>query len=158
MVPGNGERYWVAPYGMVGAMRTSDFSSMSSRMRFGIRVSVPRGIWVPWHSMEPMARMTMSFSLKYCSACGQVSRSNLIGFPPCSIGQKPDKPSCPAPCADDYFSSSGTTAIASSARDLSSTKSGQLVISSLAFCTFGKAITSRMFSVPVMIMIRRSRP
>ena len=46
----------------------------------------------------------------------------------------------------------------SSSNCLSSTKSGQLVMGSEAFCTLGKAITSRMESAPAMSMHSRSRP
>ena len=57
-----------------------------------------------------------------------------------------------------YSSSLRVTAIESSSRFFSSTKEGHWVISSLAFCTFGKAITSRMFSFSSIRATRRSRP
>ena len=61
------------------------------------------------------------------------------------------------------YSSSEVSSRRVTARDkssscLSSTKSGQLVMGSLAFCTLGKAMTSRMDSAPAISMHRRSRP
>ena len=50
------------------------------------------------------------------------------------------------------------TAIDRSSNCLSSTKSGQAIIKSEAFCTLGKAMTSRMELAPAMSMHRRSRP
>ena len=55
-------------------------------------------------------------------------------------------------------SSRRVTARLRSSSCLSSTKSGQLVMGSLAFCTLGKAMTSRMDSAPAISMHRRSRP
>src|SRR5699024_10121303 len=47
---------------------------------------------------------------------------------------------------------------ASSLSCLSSTSAGAPVIRQDAFCTLGKAMTSLMLSVPVMIITRRSSP
>ena len=55
-------------------------------------------------------------------------------------------------------SSRRVTARLRSSSCLSSTKSGQLVMGSLAFWTLGKAMTSRMDSAPAISMHRRSRP
>lgn len=57
-----------------------------------------------------------------------------------------------------FYSSFAVTAIESSSRLFCSTSAGHPVISSLAFWTFGKAITSRIESFSKSSITSRSRP
>ena len=58
----------------------------------------------------------------------------------------------------DQASSLAVVAMHSSSSCFWSTTSGQDIIRSLAFCTLGKAMTSRMEDAPAFSMHRRSRP
>ena len=74
-------------------------------------------------------------------------------------------PSAMGPVVDDLkiYSASEVSSIRVTAMDrssscLSSTTSGQAIIRSEAFCTLGKAMTSRMEDAPAISMHSRSRP
>ena len=69
------------------------------------------------------------------------------------------KSAAPKGTADHFFDYSFSTMLKdSSDRALGSAGAGQADISSEAFCTFGKAMTSRRLSAPHMTMAKRSRP
>ncbi len=99
-----------------------------------------------------------------------------IGFPPMSAiwvkiifttnpharlargGAPAKKQACAAQACFFTYSSVFTIAIESSSRALSSVGAGHIDIGSDAFCTFGKAITSRISSIPRRSITSLSRP
>ena len=93
-----------------------------------------------------------------CAHCGRAQKAHLRAFSPSVSGNEAGR-------AGFFCLQCSTLTLLFPCRRcaapdscLSSTKSGAPVIGQEAFCTFGKAMTSRMLVEPVMIMARRSRP